>query len=61
MAGEDAAQPDSEAANRHAAVVAKGQNAGGPPKAATLDEADRFEEQYIRSQTGIGASGVQAH
>ncbi len=30
-------------------------------RAATRDEAERFEEQFIRSQTGIGASGVRAH
>ncbi len=30
-------------------------------RTARLGEEDRFEEQYIRSQTGIGASGVRAH
>ena len=53
MAGEDAAQPDSEAANRHAAVVAKGQDTGGQPKAATLDEAAR--------QGGGGADSKHPH
>ena len=53
MADEGTAQPDSETASRHAAVVAKGQDAGGQPKAATLDEAAR--------QGGGGANPKHPH
>lgn len=52
MAGEGAAQPD-EAAHRHAAVVARGQDTHGQPKADTLDEAAR--------QGGGGADPKHPH
>lgn len=41
MADEAAVQPNEEAANHHAAVAPKGQDTGGQPTAATLDQAAR--------------------
>ena len=41
MADEAMAQPNNEAANHHAAVVAKCQDTGGQPYATTLDKATR--------------------
>ena len=53
MADDVVVQPDIEAASRHSAVVAKGQDTGAAPRATSLDEAAR--------QGGGGADPQHPH